>query len=193
MGVTVSSSHIVSAAPSSSGGGLLTLPLLQREVPLMDISPQNSPTEVLPTGCSSSQTAPVWVPSTGCSPSGTGCSIVSPPRGHKSCQQRCSGVSSTLHRSWQDPAPAWDPYGVTASFRHPPALAWDPFHGLLVYNCSTVDLHGLQGGNCLTVVFITGCRGKLSAPLSGPPSPPPSSLTLVSAESFLSRSPTLLS
>jgi len=31
MGVMVSSSHIVSAAPSSSGGGLLTLPLLQRE------------------------------------------------------------------------------------------------------------------------------------------------------------------
>jgi len=54
------------------------------------------------------------------------CSSVGPPRGHKSCQQTCSsmGSSSWDHRSWQDPAPARAPYGVTASFGHPPALAW---------------------------------------------------------------------
>ena len=39
MGVTISSSHVVSAAPSSSGGGLLTLPLLQHVVPPMGDSP----------------------------------------------------------------------------------------------------------------------------------------------------------
>jgi len=37
------------------------------------------------------------------------------------------------------------PPGVTASFRHPLALEWGPFHRLQVDICSTVDLHGLQG------------------------------------------------
>jgi len=83
----------------------------------------------------------------GCSPSGTGCSSVGPPWGHKPCQQTCSSVGSSLHRSWQQPAPAQAPHGVTASFRHPPALAWVPFHWLQVDICSTVELHGLQGNN----------------------------------------------
>jgi len=45
MVVTVSSPHVVSAAPSSSGRRLPhTLPLLQHEIPLMgDSSPQTSP------------------------------------------------------------------------------------------------------------------------------------------------------
>lgn len=60
------------------------LPLLQHGVtPAGNSPPQSSPTWVLPKGCSSSWTAPVWVPSTVCSPSGTGCSSVSSPRGHK--------------------------------------------------------------------------------------------------------------
>uniref|UniRef100_A0A8C8A6C9 Caspase activity and apoptosis inhibitor 1 n=1 Tax=Otus sunia TaxID=257818 RepID=A0A8C8A6C9_9STRI len=42
-------------------------------------------------------TGDTWVPSPGCSPSGTGCSSVGPPRGHKSCQQTCSSVGSSLH------------------------------------------------------------------------------------------------
>jgi len=56
-------------------------------------------------------------------------------------------LSPWLHRSWQEPAPAQAPHRVTASFRHPPALVWGPFHGLQVGICSTVDLHGLQGDN----------------------------------------------
>ena len=45
-----------------------TLSLLQLEVPLTgDISPQTSPTWVLPMGCSPSLTAPVWVLPMGCS------------------------------------------------------------------------------------------------------------------------------
>jgi len=44
-GVAVSSSHVVSAAPSSSGRTPHTLPLLQHEVPVTgDSSPQTSPT-----------------------------------------------------------------------------------------------------------------------------------------------------
>jgi len=54
-------------------------------------------------------------------------------------------LSPAVRRSWQEPAAAWALNGVTASFRHPPALAWGPFHGLQVDICSTMDLHGLQG------------------------------------------------
>ena len=60
-------------------------------------------------GCSSSQTAPAWVLPTVCSPSGTGCSSVGPPLGHKPCQQNLlwHGVLSPwVRRSWQGPAPA---------------------------------------------------------------------------------------
>jgi len=56
-------------------------------------------------------------------------------------------LSPQVRRSWQEPAPAQAPYGVTASFRHPPAPAWGPFHRLQVDICSTVDLHGLKGNN----------------------------------------------
>jgi len=44
---------------------------------------------------------------------------------------------------------------------------------------------GCGGTACLTMVFSTGSRG-ISAPAPGAPRPPPSSLTLVSAELFLS-------
>jgi len=51
-----------------------------------------------------------------------------------------------------------------------------------------------RGTTCLTMVFITSCKGRLSAPtFRAPPPPPPSSLTWVSAELFLSHSLTPLS
>jgi len=145
----VSSSHLVYATPCPSGGRLLTpFPCSSVKVPLMgDSSAQTSPVWVFPTGCSSSRTAPPWVPSTRCSPSGTGCSSVGPPWGETPCQQTCSGVGSSLHKSWQQPAPVWAPHGITAFFRHPPAPARGPFHGLQVDICSSMDLHGLQGNN----------------------------------------------
>lgn len=63
------------------------LPLLHfRVTPAGSNPPLISPMWVFPMSCSSSPTALAWVPSTGCSPSGTGCSMVDPPRGHKSCQ-----------------------------------------------------------------------------------------------------------
>jgi len=45
---------------------------------------------------------------------------------------------------------------------------------------------GYRGTACLTMVFSMGCRG-ISALAPGAPSAPPSSLTLVSAELFLSH------
>jgi len=56
-------------------------------------------------------------------------------------------LSPWVRRSCQEPAPVQAPHRVTASFSHPPPLAWGPFHGLQVEICSTVDLHGLQGDN----------------------------------------------
>jgi len=60
---------------------------------------------------------------------------------------QCSLLSPQVCRSWQEPVPARSPHCATASFRHPPAPACGPFHGLQVDICSTVDLHGLQGTN----------------------------------------------
>jgi len=58
------------------------------------------------------------------------------------------------------------------------------FHRLQV-DISTVDLHGLQGTACLTVVFTMGCRGT-STPVPGALPSPPSALTVGSAKVFLS-------
>ena len=141
-------------------------------------------------GCSSSRTAPVWVPSTGCTPSGTGCSSMDPPRGRKPCQKTCPGMDSSLHGptgSSRSLLQCGSPHGVTASFRHPPAPAWGPFHRLQVDICSTVDSMG-----CRMAAFSTGCRGTC-APVPGVPPPSPSSLALVSAALFLSHHLTPLS
>jgi len=54
-------------------------------------------------------------------------------------------LSPQVHRSWQEPAPAWGSLRGHSLFRaHPPALVWGPFHRLQMEICSTVDLHGLQ-------------------------------------------------
>jgi len=80
MVVAVSSSHVVSATPSSSCSSLAAVwdPSHGRQ---------------LCTNCSSVS------PSHRCSPSGTGCSSVGHPQSHKSCQQTCSGVGSSLNSS----------------------------------------------------------------------------------------------
>jgi len=81
-------------------------------------------------------------------------------------------LSPQVHRSWQEPAPAWAPHRVTASFRHPPALAWGPFHRLQVEICSTVDLHGLQGDKLRHHGFHHRLQGKaFCTDISGPSSP----------------------
>ncbi|XP_064501646.1 protein N-terminal glutamine amidohydrolase isoform X1 [Pseudopipra pipra] len=108
--------------------------------------------------------------------SGTGHSSVGPPWGHKSCQQTCSSMDSSLHGSagpCQESAPARASHWVTAFFQ--------------ASTCSSMRLlQGLQGHSCFTMVFTTGCRG-ISAPVPGGPPPPPSSMNFMSAELFLSQ------
>ena len=91
-----------------------------------DSPPQTCPTSVLPTGYTAPQTAPARVPSTGCSPSGTHRSSGGPPRGHNSCQQSCSSLGSSLHRSTAPPhlSPRlrWKP---RAGFQRAPSLLRD--------------------------------------------------------------------
>jgi len=134
--------------------------------------------------------APVWRPSHG-RQSSTNCPSVRPLHRARSVRNRLLQhgypmgsqalpanlllrglLSPRVCRSWlQEPAPGWAPHGI-----HP--TAWGPSIGC-------------RGSGCLTMAFITGCRG-VSAPVPGAPPPPPSSLILVSAESFLSRSLTPL-
>jgi len=151
MGVAVSSSHVVCATPSSSGGGLLTLfpcssvRTLSRETVLHKLLqcesfPQGAALHELLQRESfpqvtvlQEQATPAWVPHEVTSPA--------------SKPAPAWVLSPRVHRTWQRPAPARAPQGVTASFRHPPALAWGPFHGLQVEICSTMGLHGLQRDN----------------------------------------------
>jgi len=100
--------------------------------------------------------------------------------------------SPQVHRSCQEPAPAQASHGVTASFGCTHLHCCGVLHGLWVEICSSVGLHGLQGTACLTIVCSMGCKG-ISAPAPGAPPPPPSALILVSAELFLSRVLTPLS
>jgi len=147
-------------------------------------------------GCSSSRTTPAWIPFTGCSPSGTGCSSVGPPQGHKPCQQTCSNMGSSLHRS-TDP-------GRSLLQRRVPTGS-QPHLGIHLLWCGVAStgyrwisappwtIMGCRGTTCLTMIFITSCKERLSAPTFRAPPPRPSSQTLVSAELFVSHSFTPLS
>jgi len=187
MGVTVILSHVVSAVPCPSGGRLLTFcpcssvrslswetvlhVLLQREsfprAAALHKLPQRGS---LPWGAVlQEQAAPAWVP---------------------------HGVTITASK----PAPAWAPLSMgpqvlagacsstglpTASARHPPAPVWGPSQAAGGHLLHRGPPWTAGGTACLTMVFIMSCKGKLSAPVSRAPPPPPSSLTLVSAELFL--------
>jgi len=149
MGLTVSSSHVVCAAPSSSGRGLLTLcpcsklrslsqetvlhKLLQRESFPWAAALRKLPQRGSFYRVQSFRTRLLQ----------RGSSMESQALSANLLQHPC--LSPWVCTSWQDPAPAQAPHRVTASFRHPPALSWGPFHRLQVEIFSTVDLHGLQG------------------------------------------------
>ena len=120
MGVTVSSSHGVSAASSSSGGGLLLIvTLVQHGVPLTGDSPsQVLQRESLPWAtvlhellqCSLSHGVQTFRSKLLQHGSPTGSQVLPanlPWRGL---------LSPRVHRSCQDPAPAWASHRVTASF-----------------------------------------------------------------------------
>jgi len=180
MEVAVSSSRVVSATPSSSGGRPLTLcpcssmrslsqetvlhELLQYEsfpwAAALHKLPQHGS---LPQGAVlQERAAPAWVP---------------------------HGVISPASKA----APAQAPHGFTAFFRHPPAPAWDPPRA---------------AGRWISAPLWTsmGCRGQPASPRSAPGAarksllwrlehllPSPSSLTLVPAELFISQLLTRLS
>ena len=143
-GLAVSSSHI-SAIPSSSGAGLLTLfpcssiGSLPRETVLHELLQCGS----LPQGVVLwEQTVPAWVP----------CGVTSPT---------------------SKPAPAWAPlstgparsllqHGLPMGSQLPSGihlLRCGVVHKLHVDICSTVDLHGCRGTTCLTMVFHHKLQG----------------------------------
>jgi len=69
-------------------------------------------------------------------------------------------LSPWVCRSCQEPAPAWSPHGVTASFRHPPAPVWGPFHRLQVEICPTVVCSMAAGEpllRCLEHLLPSSC------------------------------------
>ena len=107
MGVMLSSSCVVSAAPSSSHSS-----------PAPAWGPSHGRQ-------SSTNWSSVGRP-TGCSPSGRGCSSIG---GHKPCQQSCSSMGSLLSTGphilpgvCSNAGSPWD----AACFGHPPAPAWGP-------------------------------------------------------------------
>jgi len=148
MWVAVSSSHVVSAASSSSKEGVLTLCPCSRLHELLQCG--YFPWADFFMKCSSVG------PSMGCSPSGTACSSMGPPWGHKPCQQTCSSMGFSLHgftgpaRSLLQPqllrahppapiqGPSWTAGGYLLHCG-PPWAACLPHHGLL---------HRLQGILC---------------------------------------------
>jgi len=187
----------VSAPPSSSGGGLLTLcpcsstRSLSRERVLHQLLQRES----FPQAAALHK-----LPQRGSFPWGAAFRNRLLQHGSPTRSQAlpanlwCGLLSPQVCRSWQESAPARAPHGVTASFRHPPALVQGPFHGLQVDICSTVDLHGLQG-NKLPHHGLSSRTAREDSLLRCLKHllPPPSSLTLVSAELFLSHFLTPLS
>jgi len=80
-------------------------------------------------GCSFSRTALAWVSSMGAvlqehmAPVWVPCRVISSARKPAAAW---GPPSPQIHRSCQEPDPAWALHEVTASFRHPPALVWGP-------------------------------------------------------------------
>jgi len=150
MGAVVSSSH-VSATPSSSGQGLLTLCPCSRVGSLHKLLH--------------------WSASHGLQ-FFTNCSSVGPLRGQKPCQQTCSSVGSCPHMS-TGPARSLLQHRLPTGSQPPSGihlLQHGILPGLQVEICSTTDCRGTA---CLTMAFITGCRG-ISALAPGAPPPFPS-------------------
>jgi len=127
----------------------------------------------------------------GCNPShlsGTDCSSVCSPRGYKSYQQICSHVGSSLSMGPQAlPRTCSNVY-----FHQGQSLLWastccgvGSSPGCRWVSLPPLASMGCRGTACLTTVFTTGCRG-ISALAPATPPPPLCSLTLVSAELFLS-------
>jgi len=180
MGVMVSSSHIVSTTPSSSGGGLLTLFPCSSRRKQETVLHKFLRHESFPWA-----TALHKLPQCG-----------SLSRGHKPWQQTCSGVSSSLHSS-AGPGISLLQHSLPTGPQLPSGIhfLWcvAPFTGYRWRSAPPWMSMDCRRATCLSMVFIMSCKGRLSAPSSQALPPPPSSLTLVSAELFLSHGLTPLS
>jgi len=152
-------SHVVSAAPSCSGGGLLTLcpcssmrSLSWETVPHKLLQRESFPQaealhKLLQRGSSTgSQALPANLLQHGL-------------------------LSPQVRRSWQERAPARSPHGVTASLRYPPALVWGPpwaAGGDLLHRGPpwTAGKQPASPWSC-----ITSCKGRLCSGVSSTSSP----------------------
>jgi len=112
-----------------------------------------------------------------------------PPWDHKPCQQTCSGMGSSLHGS-AGPGRSLLQCGLPMGSQLPSGihLLWlgVPSMGCRWISAPAWTSTGCRGTACLTRVFSTVCRGT-SALVPGAPPAPAFSLTLVSAELFLSH------
>jgi len=164
MGIVVSSSLVLSAAPSSSGGGLLTffpcssMRSLSHETVVHELLqhqsfPQAAALHRLPQRGS----LPM-----GCSPSGTGCSSVGPPRGHKPSQQNFSGIGSSLHGS-AGPGRSLLQHGLPTGSQPPSGIhllqCRVPSMGYRCRSAPPWTSTGCRGTACLTTVCSMGCMG----------------------------------
>jgi len=148
MGVRVSSSHIVSAVPSSSGGGLLTLFPCSSVKSWKSVLHNLLQSESFPQAAALHELPQHEVLPTRCSPSGTGCSSVGPhwvtsPASKPAPAWAPLSTGPQVHSSCQEPAPArGSPQGH--SLLQASTCSGSLFHRLQVAICSTVDLHVLQ-------------------------------------------------
>jgi len=101
---------------------------------------------------------------------------VSPPRGHKPCQQTCSSMGSSLQGSagpgrsllqHRLPTGSQLPSGILLLQRGVPTT------GCRWRSAPPWTSMDRRGTTCLTMVFITSSKGRLSA--LAPPAPPPPS------------------
>jgi len=126
--------------------------LLQHRVPPTGYSPSvSSPTRLLAMVCSSSRTTLAWVLSMRQSPSGTDCSNVGPPWGHKSCQKTCSGMGSSPQTAVL--ASCLLLCGLSMGSQPPSGHIHLFWHGVL---------HGVQGGYLLHCGSPQATRGQLA-------------------------------
>lgn len=92
--------------------------------------------------------------------------------GHNSCEKPFSCVVLSLQ-------------AAASSRTYQPAPVW-VLHGCRWISASLLSSVGYRETACITIVFITGCRG-ISAPAPGAPLPPPSSPISAPAGLFLSH------
>jgi len=110
-----------------------------------------------------------------CSPSGTDCSRVGPPWGHKLCQQACSRWG-TVSTHPQVLAGSSSSTGLPMGSQLPSAVhllrRGVPSTGYRWISAPPWTSMDCRGTSCLTMDFITSCKGRLSAPTFRAPLPP---------------------